>query len=197
MRNWEEKKLAIIEKSSDLMYLKGYNGTGVQELADAAAIPKGSFYYYFKSKEDFAIAAMNKYSKDRCETFNQILSDKSVSPLKRIDNLFSRMIDHFSREEKFTKGCFVGNLCEEMGDISRPIGKAADKFFNLLKEPFQECLSEAQENGEISSSHDVEQLSEFIINSMEGSLLRMKASKNAKSMKLFKHMVLDVLLNTL
>ena len=54
----EEKKQDILDKSADIMYLKGYNATGVQEIADAAGIPKGSFYNYFDNKEQFAIELM-------------------------------------------------------------------------------------------------------------------------------------------
>ena len=47
----EEKKNRIINSSIHLMYLKGYNGTSIKDITDAAKIPKGSFYNYFKDKE--------------------------------------------------------------------------------------------------------------------------------------------------
>lgn len=196
MENQEEIKLAIIERSLELMYIKGYSGTSVKEIADAAGIPFGSFYIYFKSKEDYAVEAINRYSEVICKSVNQILYDKSYSPIVRLDILFSSIIDHFTKKEKFRKGCFASNICSEMGDISRPIGNAADKYYKTLTKSFHECLLEAQEKGEISSSHNVEQLSEFIIIGLEGSLIRMKVSKNENSMKIFKHMILDFLQNS-
>ena len=194
MSKREEKKLDIIQKGSEIMYLKGYNATGVQELADAANIPKGSFYNYFKSKEDFAIELMDSHCDMGCQLMSEILEDKSMSPLKRIEKLFSEMIEHFTKDEKFKKGSFVGNLCQEMGDISIPISKAAERSFKHMKEPIIKILHEAQDSGEISRAHDIEDLAEFMLNSNEGALLRMKSSKNAKPLKVFKKMIMNLLL---
>ena len=38
---------------------QGYHGTGIQEVVDKVGIPKGSFYNYFKSKEDFGSKGHN------------------------------------------------------------------------------------------------------------------------------------------
>ncbi|MBL4709818.1 MAG: helix-turn-helix transcriptional regulator [Flavobacteriales bacterium] len=45
----------------EIMWSKGYNATSVNDIVKAAEVPKGSFYFYFKSKEDFAIKALEKY----------------------------------------------------------------------------------------------------------------------------------------
>jgi len=194
MSKREAKKLEIIQKSSEIMYLKGYNATGVQEIADAANIPKGSFYNYFKSKEDFAIELMDSYCAMGCHLMSEILEDKSLSPLKRIEKLFSEMTEHFTKDTKFQKGSFVGNLCQEMGDTNKSISKAAERNFTHMKEPIIKILQEAQDIGEISKSHDIEDLAEFMMNSKEGALLRMKSSKNARPLKVFQDMIMNLLL---
>ena len=125
---------------------------------------------------------------------SEILEDKSLTPLKRIEKLFSEMTEHFTKDEKFQKGSFVGNLCQEMGDISKPISKAAERSFNHMKEPIIKLLQEAQDAGEISKSHDIEDLAEFMMNSKEGALLRMKSSKNARPLKVFQDMIMRLLL---
>ena len=40
---------------------QGYHGTGLQEILDAVNIPKGSFYNYFWSKENFGAEAIQHY----------------------------------------------------------------------------------------------------------------------------------------
>ena len=49
-----DKRDLILSKGAQVMTRRGYHGTGVQEIVQAAGIPKGSFYHYFASKEDFA-----------------------------------------------------------------------------------------------------------------------------------------------
>jgi TetR/AcrR family transcriptional repressor of nem operon len=59
----EIRKREILEQGLDVLYRNGYAATGVQELADASGIPKGSFYNYFESKEHFAVEAVGLYSR--------------------------------------------------------------------------------------------------------------------------------------
>ena len=58
------KRVRILDAGTELMLRKGYHGTGIQQIVDAAGVPKGSFYSYFKSKEDFVLAAMEHTSRD-------------------------------------------------------------------------------------------------------------------------------------
>ena len=53
----DDKRSSILDAGAALMLRKGYHGTGIQKIVDAAGVPKGSFYNYLKSKEDFALAA--------------------------------------------------------------------------------------------------------------------------------------------
>ncbi|NQU32773.1 MAG: TetR/AcrR family transcriptional regulator, partial [Bacteroidetes bacterium] len=95
-----DKKMAIIQKSIHIMHLKGYNATGVQELVDAAGIPKGSFYNYFKSKEDFAIDALTYFADRFQKTIEQHLNDKTFTPVKRLEKLFIQLIEWYTDEFK-------------------------------------------------------------------------------------------------
>ena len=114
------------------MHRKGYNATGVKDIVDAAGIPKGSFYNYFESKEDFVIQAL-QYSADHCNTvMGKTLKDRSLPPLQRIEKFYEERILQF-RECDFTLGCFGSNLCIEMGDISLPIGVATEAYFKRLE----------------------------------------------------------------
>ena len=51
----------LLEKGTELLWSKGYNATSVNDIVKAADIPKGSFYFYFDSKEDFYVQAIKKY----------------------------------------------------------------------------------------------------------------------------------------
>ncbi|MCH7820138.1 MAG: TetR family transcriptional regulator C-terminal domain-containing protein [Candidatus Marinimicrobia bacterium] len=195
MSNIEDKKRKIIEKGLSLMHLKGYNGTGLREIVEAAGIPKGSFYYYFDSKEHFAIAAMEFYYEKKHEEIKRILSDKKVSPIQRIVDLFSYWIEEDFSRVKFKKGCLLGNLALEMGDVNPDMGSIVDRDFRSYERLITKCLTEAKEAKELSPSSDVEKLAEFIWNSWEGAILRMKASKSSRPLKIFQEIVHKIILN--
>ena len=52
---------ALLDKGMGLLWSKGYNATSVNDIVKEAGIPKGSFYFYFESKEDFAVKAIDRY----------------------------------------------------------------------------------------------------------------------------------------
>lgn len=194
MKNRELKKSEIIRKGLEVMFLNGYFGTGVKQITDAAGIPKGSFYNYFDSKEDFAIEALKYYVAESCSQAHMILSDTSLKPLARLRKAFSLKIDEYSHKWKYSLGDFVGNLSQEMGDINEKISKELDKQFGYMKEPLATCLREAQNQGELDAAHDTEQLAEFIINSWNGTLIRMKASRNSEPLENFVDVLFNVVL---
>ena len=189
----EEKKLDIIAKSGDIMYLKGYNATGVQEIADAAGIPKGSFYNYFENKEQFAIELMNCYCQQGCEQMANIFDMKELTPLARISLMFDTMIEHFTRDEKFTKGSFIGNISQEMGDMSELISKSAEDNYREIVAHIKGVLQEAKDEGEIRESLDLDKMANFMLNSKEGAMVRMKASKDSAPLRVFKDMIMELL----
>ncbi|RLC13813.1 MAG: TetR family transcriptional regulator [Deltaproteobacteria bacterium] len=187
-------KAKILQSGSDIMYRKGYNGTGIKEITDAAGIPKGSFYNYFKSKEHFAISAIEFAGNATFERIKATLNDRDKLPIERIETFFSEMVGRYVKEMKFTKGCFIGNMCQEMADVNRAIGDKVDYIFRNYTAMLSACLREARESGAIQPDCDVDKLSEFIFNSWEGALLRMKASRNSQPLNAFMEILMEELL---
>ena len=177
MKNKTERKNEIIRTSINLMYLKGYNGTSVKEITDAAGIPKGSFYNYFKDKEQYAIDAINYYEQYLTLKASEILTNKDLKPLDRIKEFFKLSIKNL-REKNLKYGCFVGNLTQEMGDVSQLISNAASKVDETKARLIKENLLEAYQNKELKKEIDLETLANFILNSWQGALVRMKMNSN-------------------
>ena len=63
-------------------------GVGIQEIVQSANIPKGSFYAYFKNKEDYLLKSLDFFYSKIEESVLLPLEDKKNKPLKRIHNFF-------------------------------------------------------------------------------------------------------------
>ncbi|MCY6370587.1 TetR/AcrR family transcriptional regulator [Clostridium ganghwense] len=187
------KKNQIIENSIDIMYLKGYNGTSVKDITDAAGIPKGSFYNYFEDKEHYAVDALYHFFYEMTKENFEFLKDKNFKPLDRIKNFYKNLINQ-NEEAGFKLGCFVGNITQEMGDISTIISEATDVIHKEIVKRIHACLIEACELNELNPKVDTEKLSNFIVSSWQGTLLRMKASKNRQDLDDFYEVLAEVLL---
>jgi len=185
MRERDDKKRELLDFGSALMLCKGYHGTGIQQIVDAAGVPKGSFYNYFKSKEDFVIAAMEYRSRDAIRAFEQALEQDGRPPDQRIVGAFQRMTEAFEKEKDYTRGCFVGNMCQEMADANSAIAEKAEYLFRRYTAALSRCLGELRDGGRSRRALDADKLAEFIFNSWEGAVLRMKSSRNSQPLNAF------------
>jgi TetR/AcrR family transcriptional repressor of nem operon len=164
------KRAEIIHAGSRLMYQQGYHGTSIKDIVNAAGIPKGSFYNYFSSKEEFTMEALEYYTQSRLQEFCADLNNSSISPANRIGTIFRSNPDRFSSRE-FTPMSFMSKISTEL-KISHPvIGDMINNLFNAFRDAIANCLSEAQSNGEIASTKDVTKLADFILYAWHGALL--------------------------
>ena len=61
MKKGEESRQRLIECAAELFWKNGYSATGISEILKQTDLPKGSFYFYFKSKDDLATAVTESY----------------------------------------------------------------------------------------------------------------------------------------
>jgi TetR/AcrR family transcriptional regulator, transcriptional repressor for nem operon len=193
MKQHDENKQHIIRKGLKALYLKGYNATGVQEIANAAGIPKGSFYNYFRNKEEFAVEAMRLFTARELELMQEFLNDSSMAPLERIQELYRYKIEYLTTKDAFSLGCFLCNITLEMADVSESIAREATRCFADEYAPLLACLQTGQAEGTISPTADLEQLTHLIRNSWLGALVIMKANKSEAPLREFQILLNDIL----
>lgn len=188
MSKREAKKDHLLDSGLEVMKNQGYNGTSVKDIVDAAAVPKGSFYNYFESKEAFAIEAIEKIAVDNLQCAAQQLASSSVPPLQRLNDFFAENVDQ-ACGERFRIGCFLGNMCQEMADNSEIIRLKIKHVLLKYTQMIERVLEEAQQQGDISAGKDTKVMAEFVFNAWEGSLMRMKASKCREPLDAFLQML--------
>ena len=188
----QDTKHKIIEAGARIIHLKGYYHTGIQEVLDAAGVPKGSFYFYFKSKEDFALQVIDFYNRMYLEMVDPIAKNENMPPLKRIEKIFDYFIDLF-RGLNYTCGCPIGNLSQEMGDLSQAFSSKLVASVEDIADIYKQLLDKAKESNEISQGLNTQETAEFIVSSWHGSLMKMKISKSIAPLKLHKQFILDIL----
>ena len=191
--NKRDTKKHLFEKGAEPIHLKGYNSTGIQEILQAAGVPKGSFYYHFKNKEDYVLQLMDYFGNYVFGWLDRIFSDTGKSPVSRLRTFFSEFL-LFIQEKQYKGGCPIGNLAQEMGDINDAIASKANQLIDGMKTRFVRVLSEAQKTGEISPDHEVDDVADFIINAWQGAIIRTKILRNDTALKLIDRYIFDILL---
>ena len=173
----ENTKLRILETGAEIIHLRGFNHTGIQEILDAAKIPKGSFYNYFKSKEDFGLQVIDHFVAYFDLMISGTLANDSLTPLEKIRNILGAFIELF-KSNGYSCGCPIGNLSQEMGDLNPAFREKLEKAIDAMADQYSKLLQEAKLGGEISSDLDVRETAYFIVSSWHGALVRMKITKD-------------------
>jgi TetR/AcrR family transcriptional regulator, transcriptional repressor for nem operon len=95
----QDTKARILEVGGEIVHQKGYHSAGIQEVLKAAGVPKGSFYFYFKNKEDFGLQLIDQYTDFICAKVDEYLDDQGVSPIQKLRNSFKWFVAVFEQND--------------------------------------------------------------------------------------------------
>jgi TetR/AcrR family transcriptional repressor of nem operon len=188
-----EIKELIFQEGAKIIHLKGFHNTGINEILESAGVPKGSFYFYFKNKEDFGLQLIDYLSPHFSSQAQKHLQSPDKLYLKKMSRFFDEFQIYYEKQG-CKMGCPIGNLALEMGDLNEKFREKLDEVLESMKRSVLEFLKGAQDNREISPDLDLMEVSDFIINSWEGALLRMKARGDISPLQNFKKVIFESIL---
>lgn len=187
-----ETKQRIIEAASLAMIAKSYNGVGLNEILQAADVPKGSFYHFFKSKENLGIAVIEKAAADHLQIVRSYFSDRARTPLERLRKYYESVRDEAAADR--AEQCVVCKLALEQANLSEPMRAAIRCSFDQSRSMTAQLLREAQAAGEVSKEYDAEQLADFLMVSLDGAMIGAEVNDDVKSIDNFLRFMFGVVL---
>lgn len=167
----------IVQAGLKCLIEKGFNAVGVQDITDAAGVPKGSFYNHFESKEALGVEIVARYGAN--QTRREILADAAIPPLQRLRRHFDRITALFV-DSHFTRNCILGGLSAELANQSDPIREGLRKLYGQWTKDIEATIAEAQAKGEIANKTKAADLAAFLLDSYEGALLRARVERSRK-----------------
>lgn len=179
-----ETREDIITVGSELIARGGFGQTGIDAILKKAKIPKGSFYYYFSSKEDFGLAVIDRFGSEMLEKTRGKLTDEATPPLARLRTYFESSLSMMTKNE-CKRGCLLGDLGQELATQSETFRKRLEQVFDDWKAEIAGCLKKARAAGELGKSADPVQLADFIVSGWEGAILRAKVKHSVDPLKQF------------
>ena len=153
----EKKRERILKKSWELFKKNGYEEIKIERITKEVGISKGSFYTYFKTKEDVLFAILEKIEIEIENSINDI--DTSEEPSKILYNLLEKRVELFLG---YVQNMKLGNLyIMKLGQIDEFKNKITVFYTTFIKENF----IKKYENKKI---WDLEIISKYINSSIEG-----------------------------
>jgi len=162
----------IVAAADHLFYSRGYNQTSFSDISDETGIPRGNFYYYFKTKEDILAAVVDARLGDYSEMLLSCESE-SEEPLERLLSLTRFPLQ--KEKDVLQYGCPIGTLSSELAkEQDSEVSQARlTAVFDLLKQWIEKQL---QNMGQASRS---EELSLNLLAKLQGVIMIANAYKNA------------------
>jgi TetR/AcrR family transcriptional repressor of nem operon len=171
-----DTKARILATARDLFHGRSYADVGIKEICTQAKVQKGSFYHFFPSKRDLAMAVIDSMADEWAHGFVAEAFDEELPPLERLDY----MVDAVYFWQKAAKniegrmpGCLFGNLALEVSTRDEVIRARLNAVFAKASARFHEALDEAVEHGDLPPI-DTEATATAMLAYLEGVILLAK-----------------------
>ncbi|MEL7069507.1 MAG: TetR family transcriptional regulator C-terminal domain-containing protein [Cyanobacteria bacterium J06581_3] len=188
------KRQDLIHVGRDIIVRQGFNATGLSDILATAGVPKGSFYYYFESKEDFGLAIIEDFANEYQRKLDATISNQQLSPLSRLRQYFELGIQEMEANQ-YETGCLIGNLAQELAAQNEHFRERLDQILNDWETQFASCVADAQKDAVMDNDSSAVELAKFILAGWQGATLRAKTSRSPTPLRNFVHILFTHVLN--
>ena len=162
----------ILKAAQSLIELRGYSALGVAEICTAAGVPKGSFYYFFESKEALALAVLDEHWRVQQADWERILGG-GAEPLARLRELFEETEAGLRAGQQScgsVLGCMFGNLTLELSNQTASIRQRLQEIFEAQVQMVAKVVADAQSRGDAAVA-DTSAAAQALVAQLEGQVL--------------------------
>ncbi|MFE1383843.1 TetR/AcrR family transcriptional regulator [Streptomyces sp. NPDC058740] len=166
----------LVEATGELMGSRGYAALGVAEICARAEVKKGSFYYFFESKQALTVEVVNAYWDAQRARWTAALSADAPALDRLRDVLAGPAAVQRSAKESSGNvvGCLLGNLALELSTQEPDVRARLDGIFDEQTALIEGVLAEAAAEGAIPADRTGTGPARAVIAQLEGLVLLAK-----------------------
>jgi AcrR family transcriptional regulator len=180
MKKAESTRFTILQKAFELIYVKGYQTTSIDDILATTQVTKGAFYYHFKNKDEMGVAIIN-------ELMKPTLTKSFIEPLQNnedpLDGIYNLM-HHLLMKNDFMKveyGCPASNFTQEMTPWNTDFSVALNEITQQWTKLMTAAIVKGKEKGLVRKEVNAKQVALFIMSGYWGvrNLGKLENSKKA------------------
>lgn len=167
MKKAEATRSMILHKAFELIYVKGYQTTSIDDIVATTQVTKGAFYYHFKTKDEMGLAIIN-------EVLKPTLASSFIEPLQGeqdpLDAIYNLM-DSLLMKNEFLKveyGCPASNFTQEMTPWNSEFNKALNELTREWTEAITATIERGKKSGVIRKEVNAKQVTTFVLSGYWG-----------------------------
>ncbi|PYJ41819.1 MAG: TetR/AcrR family transcriptional regulator [Verrucomicrobia bacterium] len=184
-----DMKKRLTDAALDLMWENSYGTTSVDAICERAGAKKGSFYYFFKSKSELTVAALEaEWNKNKANM--DALFSPTVPPLERFDRYF----DHVQLQEACGSilGCPMLSIGSEVSTQDPGVRATVERIWDRKIKYFESAIRDAHAQGLIEAP-DPEAKARALFACYHGTLAQARIENDVGLLRDFKQVAMDVL----
>ncbi|MBM6750041.1 TetR/AcrR family transcriptional regulator [Mediterraneibacter glycyrrhizinilyticus] len=174
----EVRRKELIDIASALFAEKGYEDVSIRDILEVVDGAPGMFYYYFKSKQDVYIAAMEQYINERLERKCKVIEDTEMSFEEKLEIFRSFVTEDISDYA----GKFHVNEKMSISDSSYRLWDFV-QMLNHMIEPYAHLILQGIKEGKLKSEIGIDEnnanlFATFLLYGAWGIIYNSKFTKN-------------------
>ena len=185
----------LMNAALDLMWSESYGAVTIDDICQKAEVKKGSFYYFFKSKSELAVAALEKLWSDEWKPRLDTIFSPSQDPLARIttylEGLYPRAEETFKKTGRVL-GCPACSVGSEVSTVERDVNAKAREIITRKRRYYESAIRDAMAAGEIEQG-DAHQKAQAFACLIEGAVSQARINNDPTVLKSLSASALDLL----
>ncbi len=173
----------LVRTAANLVHRQGWTITGINQILTDAGIPKGSFYYYFRSKEALGVAVLQMHYATIKDLLDRTVLNTGLSPETSVSEFF-RELRSGTVAEEFKFGCPAGNLANENATQCPALLTEAMRALNLYRDSWTQLIQRAQARGMIPADRNAGEMAITVAMLMQGAFLGLKCTNQFEHLDL-------------
>ena len=175
-------KASILTAGLKMFLRRGFAGAGLTEILRTAKIPRGSFYHYFRSKEDFAVAIVEHAASRHLAEIESFLADRDRTPRERLAAYLEHLVAHHA-EHGHCVDCIVPKLALEASQLSESIRAALAEAAARLTTTFERPIAEGLSDGSFPAVAPAPVLARALVSTLQGATIRMAIDDDVEPLR--------------
>ncbi|ALR76861.1 TetR/AcrR family transcriptional regulator [[Enterobacter] lignolyticus] len=168
----------ILATGEQLCMHRGFTGMGLSELLKTAEVPKGSFYHYFRSKEAFGVAMLERHYADYHCRLAEHFANGAGNYRDRLMAWYQQTLNQFCQQGSIT-GCLTVKLSAEVCDLSEVMREAMNTGANQIITLLAQALEKGHQEGSLMLHGDAHSQAQVLYSLWLGANLQAKISRSA------------------
>jgi TetR/AcrR family transcriptional repressor of nem operon len=175
-------KQRILEAAESLMLAKSFHSVGLTEILSAVRVPKGSFYHYFPSKEQFGVELISHYLSEHTARVQKLFAAHDGSALEKLADYWSVAIG-WAAEGECRQCCLVAKLALEVTSFSEPMRKVLAEGLRAWRGLYERAIREGQTDGSIRRDLTPADAAAILQDTWQGAMQRMQAERSVAPLR--------------